>query len=218
MVQQPRRFACDRCRMQKLRCERDVWKPYLMPCKRCRKADVVCMITSTVNRSISKRSRQRVDPAVAAGTKARESQNGPEATGCASKFPEQKSEKSSSFVRSDLRNTTDQEVSTGPSSMQSMWIDPSNTSVKPDYMLDEDSYQQSLDLGSVNISLFSGLITPPSSDTEREPQMLYSGSNLPSHSEGWENLVDACGKIQNSGIHHVEYGTSKSWTVFGDVE
>lgn len=47
IVQQPRRFACDRCRLQKLRCERDIWRPTLMPCRRCRKANICCTISTS---------------------------------------------------------------------------------------------------------------------------------------------------------------------------
>ncbi|KAL1969954.1 hypothetical protein VTN77DRAFT_7464 [Rasamsonia byssochlamydoides] len=208
MVQQPRRFACDRCRMQKLRCERDIWRPYLMPCKRCRKADMVCMITSTTNRSISKGSRQRVNPAVVAGTKAHDARNAPRETDCASKLSEQKSEKLSSSSCSDLRDIHDHERSAGPSSLPRMLIDPSNVPLKPDHILDDDSYQQTLDLEGMNAALFSGLITHPS-DAELEHQIPYPGSTLHSDPHGWANLGESHEKIHGC-INHLEYGTNCS--------
>jgi len=45
-----RRYACDRCRGQKLRCNRDLMALASSPCLRCRKAKAECTIASSSSR------------------------------------------------------------------------------------------------------------------------------------------------------------------------
>ena len=43
-----RRYACDRCRGHKLRCDRDLTSPIDKPCHRCERARAECTITSSL--------------------------------------------------------------------------------------------------------------------------------------------------------------------------
>ncbi|EED20603.1 hypothetical protein TSTA_038140 [Talaromyces stipitatus ATCC 10500] len=160
VVQQPRRFACDRCRMQKLRCERDIWRPSLMPCKRCRKARIACTISS-MDRPVSKK---KTKDRVLAITKPEKTTTG--------RHPQGTQEISSPLDVSD-QLPVDNTAGFYPEAI------PREISMIGTGLQSEDCYLVNSGFEEYQVPVFSGLITPPSMDNEQERQIPLQTTSFP---------------------------------------
>ncbi|OKL57286.1 hypothetical protein UA08_07564 [Talaromyces atroroseus] len=176
VIQQPRRFACDRCRMQKLRCERDIWRPSLMPCKRCRKARMNCTISS-MDRPISKKkSKDRVGPitkldkTAAAGKRYPQGDNG-------------KSPGLDVSEQSPLDTTAAGFYGDAVTEGFNMMGVPKFVS---EIVPPEECYPASSGFEEYPAPIFSGLVTPPSMESEREHQLSLETTSfmVPQH-QNW---------------------------------
>lgn len=192
IVQQPRRFACDRCRMQKLRCERDMWRPTLRPCKRCRKALIPCTISSL---DAPGRKKSKGEPV----TSKRPKKSSSSGRNAALRTPE-KSSPTKDFMQSSTSDTW---------GFYNEAIPEANTMMDP--------VLQPVQYGLVNngfvyhpMPSFSGLITPPSMENEQEHQA--STQTLPSTNplqHGWASANNDHHKSNDS----LELNEGKSKTI-----
>lgn len=177
VVQQPRRFACDRCRMQKLRCERDIWRPSLMPCKRCRKARIACTISSMDRPVSKKKSKDRV-LAITRPEKTATMRHPPHRT---------QGEPSPPGVPDQLPmdNTVGFYHEGVPDGMTMV-----GPSLQP-----EECYLVNSGFEEYPVPVFSGLITPPSMENEHEHQApLQATSFVMTRQQDWTPESD-CNKI-----------------------
>ncbi|KAF3396658.1 hypothetical protein DPV78_007504 [Talaromyces pinophilus] len=179
VVQQPRRFACDRCRMQKLRCERDIWRPSLMPCKRCRKARIACTISSMDRPVSKKKSKDRV-LAITRPEKTATMRHPPHRT---------QGESSPPGVPDQLPmdNTVGFYHEGVPDGMVMM-----GPGLQP-----EECYLVNSGFEDYPVPVFSGLITPPSMENEHEHQVpLQATSFAMARQQDWTPESD-CSKVSD---------------------
>ncbi|KAH8691312.1 hypothetical protein BGW36DRAFT_400618 [Talaromyces proteolyticus] len=177
MIQQPRRFACDRCRMQKLRCERDIWRPSLMPCKRCRKARMACTISS-MDRSVSKRPKEKVVTPSKVSKTTKESPKHVQGKSPSLNFPEQTPEEAAIAYHNKM--------------MAGGFALTTPSHMNPDSLHPEDCFATNASFDSYTVPIFSGLITPPSMDSERGQLPLQLSTYLPQNQD-WASLSDSQG-------------------------
>lgn len=175
-VQQPRRFACDRCRLQKLRCERDIWRPTLMPCKRCRRANIGCTISTSAPTSRRCREKSLVP------TETKENDGGRVVL-----QNEHYKVSSSGMATQDcppLVDTCQEQVGQGLDNVpaldgQCAVFSTRQEPLKAEPVNDEYCSVNDFDLDISNMPFYSGLITPPSSDAEQEGQFSVSNMAVP---------------------------------------
>lgn len=179
VVQQPRRFACDRCRMQKLRCERDIWRPSLMPCKRCRKARIACTISS-MDRPVSKKKSKDKVLTITRPEKTATMRHPPHRT---------QGESSPPGVPDQLPmdNTVGFYHEGIPDGMTMM-----ERGLQP-----EECYLVNSGFEDYPVPVFSGLITPPSMDNEHEHQVpLQATAFAMARQQDWTPESD-CSKVSD---------------------
>lgn len=192
MVQQPRRFACDRCRTQKLRCERDTWRPSLMPCKRCRKAQMKCTISSALDRSTSRRSKPTTD------IEARErkgkyvfTDKSEDIVPQPGLFPEPSSDVIPPAFHESSPEDLRPDILASASHGRPVSFDSVIGQTQSDVLLDNEDYRQTVDLEHLIDPFFSGLITPPSLDGDGAYQAPIQGPHASSHHQRWTALGNA---------------------------
>jgi hypothetical protein len=186
VVQQPRRFACDRCRKQKLRCERDTWRPSLMPCKRCRKAQMKCTISSAIDRPIPRRSKPKID--IEARKKKGDhvfTENSEDIESRTGWPPDHASDMISPACHRMSLDVSSPDIINSTSHARPISFDSAFNKIQSDAVLHNECYWETVDFRPLINPFFSGLITPPSLDGDREYQAPIHGPNSSSHHQRW---------------------------------
>lgn len=193
-LQQSRRFACDRCRMQKLRCERDIWSSPLMSCKRCRKRNLTCTISPRTDRTSIRRSRRRSSSKIV------------------TKVPADDPEHSTDDTSSSSGKIIDQWPNTPlPDFENGFWRNTEHAlpSIPINHLHPACGYLPGRSVDSFSPTVLSGLITPPS-DAGREIESRYQSSiPLLSNSQGNRNASYVRQRLERDYISYHENGTSK---------
>jgi Zn(2)-Cys(6) binuclear cluster domain-containing protein len=200
-LQQSRRFACDRCRMQKLRCERDIWSSPLMSCKRCRKRNLTCTISPRTDRASIRRSRRRSSSKIVTAVRADDPEHSTDDTN----LPSGK-------IIDQWPNTPLPDFENGHGFWRNAEQALPPISIPINHFPPTCGYQPVRNVEGFGPVMLSGLMTPPASasDVGREMESRYqSSTSLLSNSQGNKNVCYVRQRLERDYINYHETGTSK---------